>query len=131
MTITPYHPHRRAGQDGSGSGSGFARLVHAEWTKFRTLRGWLIAIVLAAVLIAGVAVLLPRGDTQCASGSGAACLPHVATGPDGEAVNDSYYPAAQPLRGDGSITVRVTSLTGMIQSGTAVSSGRTARRPAP
>jgi ABC-type transport system involved in multi-copper enzyme maturation permease subunit len=121
MTITGHHPHRQAGQDGSGSrsgsGSGSARLVHAEWTKFRTLRGWLIAIMVAAVLIDAVAVLVPRGDTQCASGSGAACLPHVATGPGGEAVNDSYYLAAQPLPGDGSITVQVTSLTGMIQSG--------------
>jgi ABC-type transport system involved in multi-copper enzyme maturation permease subunit len=123
MTITAYHPHRQAGRDGSRSGSGFARLVHAEWTKFRTLRGWLIAIVVAAVLIDVVAVLVPRGDTQCASGSGAACLPRVATGPGGEAVNDSYYLAAQSLPGDGSITVRVASLTGMIQSGNGGSVG--------
>jgi ABC-type transport system involved in multi-copper enzyme maturation permease subunit len=104
-TITPYRPPQQAGRDG------FGPLLHAEWTKFRTLRGWVIAIVIAAAAIAVVGVLLPAGgQTQCS----AACLAHVPTGPGGEAVNDGYYAAAQPLTGDGSITVRVTSLTGMI-----------------
>ena len=78
-TVTPYRPPQQAGRDG------FAQLLHAEWTKFRTLRGWVIAIVIAAVLIDVVGVLVPRGDTQCGSGSGAACLAHVPTGPGGEA----------------------------------------------
>jgi ABC-type transport system involved in multi-copper enzyme maturation permease subunit len=108
MTVTAYQPPRQTGQDR------FTQLVHAEWTKFLTLRGWLIAIVIAAVLIDVVGVLVPRGDAQCGSASGAACLAHVPVGPGGEAVNDSYYLAAQPLAGDGSITVRITSLTGMI-----------------
>jgi ABC-type transport system involved in multi-copper enzyme maturation permease subunit len=111
MTITPYRPPQQAGR------YGFVQLMHAEWTKFRTLRGWVIAIVIAAVLIDVVAVLIPRGDTQCTAGSGAACVAQVTTGPGGEAVNDSYYLAGQPLAGDGSITVRVTSLTGMISTG--------------
>jgi ABC-type transport system involved in multi-copper enzyme maturation permease subunit len=112
-TITPYRPPQQAGRDG------FAQLLHAEWTKFRTLRGWVIAIIIAAAAIVVVGVLLPLGGGQshCGSQSGAACLGLVPTGPDGEAVNDSYYLAAQPLAGDGSITVRVTSLTGMISSG--------------
>jgi ABC-type transport system involved in multi-copper enzyme maturation permease subunit len=106
-TMTPYHPPQQDGRDG------FAQLLHGEWTKFRTMRGWVIAIVIAAVLIAAIGVLLPRdGQTQC--GAGDACLAHVPTGPGGEAVNDSYYLAGQPLAGDGSITVRVTSLTGLI-----------------
>jgi ABC-type transport system involved in multi-copper enzyme maturation permease subunit len=57
---------------------------------------------------------------QCGSNgstSGAACMPHVATGPGGEAVNDSFYFVRQPLAAGGSITVRVTSLTGEIESG--------------
>ena len=108
-TMTPYRPPEQAGRDG------FAQLIHAEWTKFRTLRGWVIAVIIAAVLIAVVGVLLPAGgQVNCGSQSGAACLVKVPTGPGGEAVNDSYYLAAQPLAGDGSITVRVTSLTGMI-----------------
>ena len=113
-TVTPYRPPQQAGRDG------FAQLLHAEWTKFRTLRGWVIAIVIAAALIAVVGVLLPRSQSHCGSPanpqSGAACLAHVPTGPGGEAVNDSYYLAAQPLADDGTITVRVTSLTGMISS---------------
>jgi ABC-type transport system involved in multi-copper enzyme maturation permease subunit len=105
---TPYRPARPAGRDR------FTQLLHAEWTKFRTLRGWVIAIVIAAVLIGVIGVLLPRGQVQCGSGTGAACLTRVPTGPGGEAVNDTYYPAGQPLAGNGSITVEVTSLTGMI-----------------
>jgi hypothetical protein len=89
-------------------------LLHAEWTKFRTLRGWVIAMVIAAVLIGVIGVLLPRGQVQCGSGTGAACLASVPAGPGGEAVNDTYYLAGQPLAGNGSITVEVTSLTGMI-----------------
>jgi ABC-type transport system involved in multi-copper enzyme maturation permease subunit len=103
-TMTPYRPPQQAGRDG------FAQLMHAEWTKFRTLRGWVIAVVVAAVLIGVVGALLPRGSSPCGSG----CLANIPTGPGGEAVNDSYYLVGQPLAGDGSITVAVTSLTGMI-----------------
>jgi len=114
-TITPYHPPQQARRDG------FAQLLHAEWTKFRTLRGWMIAIVIAVVLIDVVALLVPRGQDHC----GGACQSRVPTGPGGEAVNDTYYLAAQPLAGDGSITVRVTSLTGRIeQSGGYVTPGK-------
>jgi hypothetical protein len=109
-TITPYRAPQQAGRDG------FPQLLHAEWTKFRTLRGWVIAIVVAALLIDVVAVLVPRGANHCGSRSGAACLPHVPTGPGGEAVNDSYYLAAQSLTGAGTITVQVTSLTGSIEA---------------
>ena len=66
-TIAPYRPPQ---QDG---GDGFAPLLHAEWTKFRTLRGWVIAIVIAAAAIAVVGVLLPAsGQSHCGSRSGAA-----------------------------------------------------------
>ena len=105
-TITPYRPPQQAGQDG------FAQLLHAEWTKFRTLRGWVIAIVIAVVLIDLVALLVPRDNNHCS----AACQSHVPTGPGGEAVNDSYDLVGQKLASDGSITVRVTSLTGVIEN---------------
>jgi ABC-type transport system involved in multi-copper enzyme maturation permease subunit len=45
-------------------------------------------------------------------------------GPGGEAVADSFYFVRQPLEGNGSITVRVTSLTGLFPNG---SSGPRAR----
>jgi ABC-type transport system involved in multi-copper enzyme maturation permease subunit len=105
-TISPYRPPQQAGRDG------FAQLLHAEWTKFRTLRGWVIAIVIAAVLIDVVALLVPGDNNHCNAG----CQSHVPTGPGGEAVNDSYYLVGQPLTGDGTITVRVTSLTGVIDN---------------
>jgi len=123
-TITPYRPPQQAGRDG------FAQLLRAEWTKFRTLRGWVIAIVIAAAAIAVVGVLLPAsGQSHCGSRSGAACLALVPTGPGGEAVNDSYYLAAQPLAGDGRITVRVTSLTGLISANNAGSGPQATMSP--
>ena len=103
-TISPYRSSQQAGRDG------FAQLLHAEWTKFRSVRGWVIAAAIAAVLIAVLGVLLPGGHVVC----GSRCLASIPVGPGGEAVNDSYYLAGQPLAGAGSITVRVTSLAGMI-----------------
>jgi ABC-type transport system involved in multi-copper enzyme maturation permease subunit len=108
-TITPYRSRQQAGRDG------FARLVHAEWTKFHTLRGWVIAVIAAIVLTDAFGLLVVNGGhIQCPQGSGAACLPSVPTGPGGEAVNDSYYFVGQQLAGNGSITAQVTSLTGKI-----------------
>ena len=44
--------------------------------------------------------------------SGKACLPHIPHGPGGEIVTDSFSFVRQPLTGNGTITARVTSLTG-------------------
>jgi ABC-type transport system involved in multi-copper enzyme maturation permease subunit len=110
-TVTAYRSPDQAGRDG------FAQLLHAEWTKFRTMRGWMLAVIIAAVLIDLMAFLLPRGGGSCgqpgqqAQGSGG-CLPVYPIGPGGEAVTDSFYFVRQPLAGAGAITVRVTSLTG-------------------
>ncbi len=102
-TIAPYRAPQQAGRDG------FWQLVHAEWTKFRTMRGWVIAVIAAVVLIDALGLFLVNsGSTQC-NGS---CFPAVPTGPGGEAVLDSFYFVGQPLSADGSLTVRVTSLTG-------------------
>ncbi len=110
---TPYRTSQRSVSDS------FARLVHAEWTKFRTLRGWVLAVIAAVVLIDVFGLLVVNsGGIQCSQGSGAACLPSVPTGPGGEAVNDSFYFVRQPLPGAGSLTVQVTSLTGMISAQT-------------
>jgi ABC-type transport system involved in multi-copper enzyme maturation permease subunit len=120
-TITPYRSDQRPGPDG------FAQLLHAEWTKFRTVRGWVIGLIGAIVVGAGIG-LLGSGTSssscqQVSSGSrgpvrsGAACMPTFPLGPDGEPVTDSFYFVRQPLTGDGTVTVRVTSLTGLIPSG--------------
>jgi ABC-2 family transporter protein len=94
-------PVRRSGMAGR---DGFAQLLRAEWTKFWTVRAWVVSLALAAVLTVGVALALGN-----AGNSGG--LPAVATGPGGVAVNDNFFFTHRSLTGDGSITVRVTSLT--------------------
>ncbi len=114
-TITPERSGTLAERDG------FARLLHAEWTKFRTVRGWVIGMVIAALLTALIGLWAAAGpQTGCGQvitpggqgGTPVACHPYVPVGPGGEAVTDSFYFVHQPLHGNGSITVRVTSLTG-------------------
>ena len=116
-TMTPERSGRSPEADGKDS---FGRLVHAEWTKFRTVRGWVIAMVIAAALTAAVGLYAASGpQTGCQPtgpngpiGPPAPCKPSNPVGPGGEAVSDGYYFVHQALRGNGSITVRVTSLTG-------------------
>ena len=86
----------------------FARLLRAEWTKFRTVRGWVIGMGAAAIIMV-VMSLLGVAGTSAGGGPGSAPV-----GPDGKPVNDTFTFVNQPLAGDGSITVRVTSLTGVI-----------------
>jgi ABC-type transport system involved in multi-copper enzyme maturation permease subunit len=80
-------------------------MIAAEWVKFRTVRGWVLAAVIAAAAVAGLG--LAGGDQG--SCNQAACT--QLAGPGGEAVSDSFYFVHQPLEGNGSVTVRVTSLT--------------------
>ncbi len=98
VQITPVRGRRMAGRDG------FAQLLRSEWTKFRTVSSWVVSLVLAAVLTAGVTLAL----ASAAATNGP--LPQVATGPGGVAVNDSFYFVYRSLAGNGRITVRVTSL---------------------
>src|SRR6266702_1594511 len=120
-TVTPYRTGEQAGRDG------FEQLPRAEWTKFRTVRGWVIGTVVAALVTAGIGLLAAGtttsscqsassssgGPTRTGSACGAAAFP---VGPAGEPVDDSFYFVRQPLTGNGSITVRVTSLTGLLPS---------------
>jgi ABC-type transport system involved in multi-copper enzyme maturation permease subunit len=84
-------------------------MIGAEWVKFRTVRGWILAAVIAAVAIAGFGI---AGGAQ-GSCNQAACTQLV--GPGGEAVSDSFYFVHQALAGNGSITARVTSLTSTVR----------------
>jgi ABC-type transport system involved in multi-copper enzyme maturation permease subunit len=122
--FTPYRSELRPGRDR------FAQLLRAEWTKFRTVRGWVIGMIVAVLVTAGIGLLSSGGaQSSCqqaqvgsngqvgGSGpvrSGAGCVPTFPLGPGGEPVTDSFYLVRQPLTGDGSITVRVTSLTGLL-----------------
>ncbi len=109
-TIAPYRSAAPAGNDG------FGQLVWAEWTKFRTVRGWVIGLIVAGLLTVGIGLL---SHSECGSQAspsapvvvgGPACTSPL--GPGGEAVTDGFYFVHQPLGSDGSITVRVTSMAG-------------------
>ena len=120
-TVLPYRSTARDARDG------FGQLLHAEWTKFRTVRGWVVGMILAVLVTAGLGVFVAKsGVPSCASQTssgqqgpvqhGAACgQPIYTLGPGGVPVQDEFYFVRQPLAGNGSITVQVTSLTGLAQ----------------
>ena len=90
----------------------FAKTLHAEWTKFRTVRGWVIGAVAAAGAIMALG-LLPGLQGSCGThGPGSECV--LPVGPGGEEVTDRFTFVHQSLAGDGTITVRVTALTGLL-----------------
>lgn len=91
-------------------------LLRSEWTKFRSVRGWMIGIILAPLVTIGFGALtgsasqcgymFPGPDGQMISGPCSA-----PKGPGGELVQDQFYFVHQTLTGSGSITVRMTGLT--------------------
>jgi hypothetical protein len=85
------------------------RTLRAEWTKFRTVRGWMLGAVGAA--LAAVLFLLVGTVSSSRHPGEVAALP---VGPAGEAVNDSFSFLHRTLTGDGSLSVQVTSLTGVL-----------------
>ena len=110
-TITPYRSGRQAGHDG------FAQLLRAEWTKFRTMRGWVITMLAAAAATALAPIALAgtaksNDPMTCANGQCQVEGSNIATGPDGGAVTDSFYFVHRPLAGSGSLTVAISSLRG-------------------
>jgi ABC-type transport system involved in multi-copper enzyme maturation permease subunit len=117
-TPTIFTPGPDAGQADVPRGGGFGALLRAEWTKFRSVRGWVIGMTLAAILTVFFGVFVAAnvgvgcGINGGAQKTGKACLPYVPHGPGGEVVTDSFAFVRQPLTGNGSITVRVTALTG-------------------
>ena len=111
-------PRPEAGPGDGPRGSGFGALLRAEWTKFRSVRGWVIGMILAALLMIFLGVFAAaNANIGCGINggpqqTGKACLPYVPHGPGGEVVTDSFSFVRQPLTGNGSITARVTALTG-------------------
>jgi ABC-type transport system involved in multi-copper enzyme maturation permease subunit len=108
--LAPYRSPMATGSDGFGS------LLRAEWTKFRTVRGWVIGLLVGLLLIVGLGALTGANSVcsfqQGPNGPSQAC-PASPTGPGGEWVSDAFYFVRQPLAGNGSLTVQMTSLTGM------------------
>jgi ABC-type transport system involved in multi-copper enzyme maturation permease subunit len=130
----PYRSPRPPGRDG------FLQLLHAEWTKFRTVRGWVVGTAAGALMIVVMAALTGELSHSriCLGTSGGPPTCHTAhplipTGPNGSPVTDQYELFHQPLRGNGSITVRVTSLTGGVQpwskAGVIITAGTTSASP--
>ena len=77
--------------------AGFARLLRAEWTKFRTVRGWLIASIVA-VLVTRCSACSPRTAASDGCAGGPARPLTIPTGPGGEAVTDSLLLRPPPAR---------------------------------
>jgi ABC-type multidrug transport system permease subunit len=120
-TIAPYRSPAAPGK------TGFAQALRAELTKFRTVRGWVIGVLIGVLLMAGVGLLASSGGTSSCQQAGAGAQGQQSSGscshglsftlgPNGEPVSDSFYFVRQPLAGDGTVTVRVTSLTGLVPS---------------
>ena len=107
--MAPYHSPMAPGSDGFGS------LLRAEWTKFRSVRGWVIGLLVGLLLITGLGALTGANSICSFSPAGgpAQACPAPPTGPGGEWVSDAFYFVHQPLGTSGSLTVRVTSLTGL------------------
>jgi ABC-type transport system involved in multi-copper enzyme maturation permease subunit len=134
-------PQRRTSKDERGT---FRSVLWAEWIKFRTVRGWAIGLVVAVLLCMLFTFLVANGKHEggCTgppppgagpNTPGSGCYtghPFVPTGPDGEAVADSYQFVEQSLIGNGRLTARVTSITGLISTNPAnVAPSVTATRP--
>jgi ABC-type transport system involved in multi-copper enzyme maturation permease subunit len=98
----------RPDEDGPAGHGSFGQVLRAEWTKFRTVRGWVIGVIAAPLVTVGLGYLVSSG-MMCSEGPHPCSAP---VGPGGESVTDSFYFVHQALRDDGSITARVTSLTG-------------------
>src|SRR5579859_3871125 len=108
---------------GARTSNGFGSVLRAEWIKLRTVRGWMIALVLAAAVTFVLCYETAAGPTtgNCSGlPAGAGCAPEqrtvVPTGPGGEAVADTYEFVHGTLAGDGTVTVEITSLAGVISA---------------
>jgi ABC-2 type transport system permease protein len=92
------------------SRAGFAHLLRAEATKFRTVRGWVIA-VLVAMLVTVLPALFIGSHSHvppCTNGPNSPCrYAAIPTDPGGEAVADTFYFVHRPLTADGSILGRL------------------------
>jgi ABC-type transport system involved in multi-copper enzyme maturation permease subunit len=111
-TAAPYRSDLPRGRDG------FAQLLRAEWIKFRTVRGWVIASLASTVMIILFAWLATHQHELILNCNRPISLcrpraPHVPVGPSGEAVTDTYYFVHRTVEGNGSITVRVSDLVGV------------------
>src|SRR6185437_16212792 len=113
--MTAVAPYRSEYQSPGVPGrDGFAQALRAEWTKFRTVRGWVIGALVGILAMAGIGLLASGGgQASCQSAQAGAqgqqssnCAHGISylLGPNGEPVSDNFYFVRQPLAGDGTIT---------------------------
>ncbi|GAA1661586.1 hypothetical protein GCM10009733_069090 [Nonomuraea maheshkhaliensis] len=84
-------------------------LLRREWTGFRR-PGRLIALTCAALTIVALGLLLALNNRSSCSGP----CPAVPVAADGSVVSDRFWFLHRDLGREGSITVRMTSMTGTI-----------------
>ena len=82
---------------------GFGRVLLAEWTKLRTVRGWLITLVASTGVIMLISWLVASGSFSGYDG------PPIPIGPDKRPVQDQLHLVHRTLAGDGSITALVSA----------------------
>jgi ABC-type transport system involved in multi-copper enzyme maturation permease subunit len=113
-TDTDYRSTIPAGRDGFGA------MLRAEWTKFHTVRAWVVGMVAAVLVTIGLCAVAAAGVHTAVRGPNgpitgpAPARPAVPVGPGGEAVSDGFVFVNQTLDGDGTITARITSMTGAL-----------------
>ncbi|MFB4278727.1 hypothetical protein ACBJ59_25785 [Nonomuraea sp. MTCD27] len=114
-SFTPPRPSRQAGPDR------FPRLLRAEWAEFRSTRGWVLLMAASVLVTVSLGLLVAGGvRSACVTWKGEGPCPAPLVGPDGTAVRDKYYFVHQPLKGNGSITARVSDMTGQMRQPDAV-----------
>lgn len=91
-------------------------LVRQEWIKFRSRRRVIAmtAAILVTVLLGLVTAIGLVSRSYCTQGPVEVPCPTDPVGPHGQPVSDTFYFVHQPLGDTGSITVRMTSMTGII-----------------
>jgi ABC-type transport system involved in multi-copper enzyme maturation permease subunit/regulation of enolase protein 1 (concanavalin A-like superfamily) len=90
-------------------------LLRAEWTKLRTVPGWVAGLIVAAAVIVGLGVMPGMSGSCGKRGAGSECV--LPVGPEGEQVADGFFFVHRPMAENGTITVRVGSLTSVVSAG--------------
>lgn len=105
LTSTQPHPNR------APASNSWRSVLWAEWVKLRSVRGWIIALVLGAAAMFTFCYLVANGPTTGEVSNGPRSV--VPNGPGGQGIADTYEFVHQTLTRNGTITVQITSLTGM------------------
>lgn len=87
----------------------FVQLVRAEWTKFASVRRWVLGMVAAAGLPFLVAVLSMSASSSEQVGADGPSVDGGSGGDNLATVRDELHFVYQPLSGDGSVTARVAT----------------------